>query len=108
MIKMSRAKRNDYDNLAYRFELLEKRIDTLERLLHSRPEGNITQELLQLVLGMIKQQSVVPTAQQQIAHAVPQPQQVHTETAEASSSVEKPTTEIDKSKIGFYKRISIV
>lgn len=103
---MSRAKRNEYDNLTYRFELLEKRFDSLERLIHSgRPDGGITQELLQFMMSMMKQQ--------QIPMHQPIQQQQHNpvqsgETSQSQQCEEKPDAQLDKSKVGFYRRVGIM
>ncbi len=104
MIKMSRAKRTDND---YRFEMLEKRMDTLERLILSKNDNNLTQDLLQLVLSMMKNNNNLPSSQPLQTLSKKQ-QEAEAEKEQEHAHEAPPASDLDKSKMGFYRRVSIM
>jgi hypothetical protein len=56
----SKYKRDETDLMAYKLEVLERRLDNIERTLMSHQtssKNDINTELLHMLLGMVKQQS---------------------------------------------------
>ena len=102
---MSRAKRTDND---YRFEMLEKRLDTLERLILSKNDNNLNQDLLQLVLSMIKNNNI----SQPSPSSIPQPAKKQAPAKDDNNDdvkeISDVPSELDKSKVGFYRRVAIM
>lgn len=103
---MSRAKRADYSKTELRLEMLERRLDTLERaLLANKPENNnLTSELLSTVLTLMKQQNNHPSTPKGVEVSKQQ------EVVSGESHVDDHTgaTQLDKSKVGFYRRAGIM
>lgn len=59
-------RREDLDLIMYRLDTIDKRIDTLERAVLSRGDSSsINTELLNIVLGMVRQQAQPQVVQHQ-------------------------------------------
>jgi hypothetical protein len=56
---MSKLRQGNVDLLMYRMDMIEKRLDAIESLVHSK-SGNPSSEILHLLLDVIKQQSGHP------------------------------------------------
>jgi hypothetical protein len=54
--------KNEVEFLTYRIDMLEKKLETIEKLLLSHNKTDINSELLKLLLNMVKGQAVTEAA----------------------------------------------
>ena len=76
MAKFSKKLQSDeFELLQYRLDVLERRLDNMEKLVHSKNDGGLNAELMQFVMTLLKQQ-MQPTVVPSQTHAIVQPQNV--------------------------------
>lgn len=104
---MSRAKRDDFELLSYRIESLEKRFESLERIVHANPNGSnsnsaIVQELMQMVFSMMKAQTLAPSQNPAVAM---QPRNVSVGSDAVTASSEQKKVDEEGSTLSLHRRL---